>query len=222
MMILIILVELLILLWMRRYLAKVLHRLIIYFGGSSNQSIWVYSVLTLPGVALHEMAHFFMAALFGFRTGKIDLLPRLTPEGGVELGSVQVEKTDPIRLSVVGMAPFVFGIALVSWLSSLVLFPAIPTDLKNILLWYLISCISLHLFPSKQDMQTWPIVGVFLLVLTGIIWKLGITIPNFQPFFEKFSFVGTNLAQGLGLSVLFTGLVIVILGIVYGLCSFKH
>lgn len=171
----------------RRWLAHSLVRLIRVLGGSPSIAVWFYSVLTLPGILVHEIAHFFVAALVGLRTGAIELLPTLTPDGGVELGSVQVEKKDPIRLALVGLAPLLFGIPILLWLTTLVT-PINTGDAIDVgslvrnwlqfphtVLLYLLTSITLHMFPSRRDMNTWPVAGLFIMVVIWGLWILGIS-----------------------------------------------
>jgi hypothetical protein len=127
---------------------------------SKGAAVWIYSILTLPGLLIHEMSHFLVAAAMGLRTGEIELLPVLTDSGGVEFGSVQVEKVDPIRLALVGMAPTVVGLPLIAWMS-------LKLD-QNPWIWgYLMICAALHLLPSKRDLTYWPVI---IPMVVGMGW----------------------------------------------------
>jgi hypothetical protein len=127
---------------------------------SKGAAVWIYSISTLPGLLIHEMSHFLIAAVMGLRTGKIELLPVLTDSGGVEFGSVQVEKVDPIRLALVGIAPTMVGLPLIAWMS-------LKLE-QNPWIWgYLMSCAALHLLPSKRDLTYWPVI---IPLIVGMGW----------------------------------------------------
>ena len=69
--------------------------------------------LFLPGTILHELAHFFMAKLLFVRTGAISLLPHLSGDS-LRLGSVQIEQVDPVRKLLIGVAPILAGVGVLS------------------------------------------------------------------------------------------------------------
>lgn len=69
--------------------------------------------LFLPGTILHELAHFFMAKILFVRTGAISLLPHLSGDS-LRLGSVQIEQVDPVRKLLIGVAPILAGVGVLS------------------------------------------------------------------------------------------------------------
>lgn len=69
--------------------------------------------LFLPGTILHELAHFFMAKILFVKTGAISLLPHLSGET-LRLGSVQIEQVDPVRKLLIGVAPILAGVSVLS------------------------------------------------------------------------------------------------------------
>jgi hypothetical protein len=155
--------ELIVVWFLRKYFANHFILFFMRLLDSRSAAIWMYSITTLPGLLVHEIAHFLSAAFMGLRTGTIELLPVLSDSGGVEFGSVQVEKADPIRLALVGLAPLIAGLPLVAWMS-------LQMD-KSYLLWgYLIVCVTTHLLPSKKDMTYWPVT----IAVIGLLAWLGI------------------------------------------------
>ncbi len=195
------------LLLLRRLLARQIIFSSRWLFHNNETGIWWYSIVTLPGILTHEIAHFLMAALLGIRTGSIEMLPRLSADGSVELGSVQVGTADPIRQSLVGAAPLLFGLPLVVWLSSFLSPPTFPYHFiwTDLLFLYLLISISLHLFPSGKDMTSWPFVGLLLVVAISLISIIGVTIPVTQSALAIVSPWATRLAVGLGIAVLIVG-----------------
>jgi hypothetical protein len=90
---------------------------IYYLTGSGDLASVGIFLLLLPGVFLHEGAHWLAARLLGLRTGKFRVWP--TKQGAyIGLGSVSVERADIWRESLVGIAPLVAGnlvLALIGW-----------------------------------------------------------------------------------------------------------
>lgn len=199
-MVIILLAELVGLLFLRQKIAGLLVFLVGGWGGSRGQAIWLYSILTLPGVLTHETAHFLVAAFLGFRTGKIEMLPNLLADGGIELGSVQVEQGDPVRHSLVGLAPLVFGPLLVTWLSTMITADW-SFSIAKVSLTYLITAIGLHVFPSSRDMRSWPVAAVLILVLGSFLWYLGVSLPSLHQFYADYSRFLSQMVFGFGVGV---------------------
>src|SRR3989338_5643040 len=65
--------------------------------------------LLLPGIFLHEFSHILMAELLRVKTGELRLKPEIS-EGQLRLGSAQIASTDPLRLTLIGVAPFITGV----------------------------------------------------------------------------------------------------------------
>jgi hypothetical protein len=65
-------------------------------------------LLLLPGIIVHELSHWLMARAVGLKTGKLRLWPQLKGKE-IVLGSVEVQKSNVLLDSLVGLAPFLGG-----------------------------------------------------------------------------------------------------------------
>ncbi len=158
---------------------------------SKKWSVYLFSVIFLPGTFIHEMSHF-LAALFLFvPVGKLELIPQFDElEKGIELGSVAIGKTDSLRRFLIGIAPFIFGTSLIL----IITFFVFTNRLINtwwgwVLAGYGIFCIGNSMFASKKDLEGAFKLLVFTLIISGFVYVLGIRIPviNFEFIFsEKF------------------------------------
>ena len=61
---------------------------------------------------IHELSHYVSALSLFVNVGKFNLTPRIEVEH-VTLGSVHIEKTDPIRRFLIGASPFLFGMIII-------------------------------------------------------------------------------------------------------------
>lgn len=137
------------------------------FSQLSKWGVTIFNALLLPGVIVHELSHFFMAAMLGVPTGRITIFPH-DQEGEKRLGSVEIAKTDPVRESLIGGAPVIINslglVALNRWQ-----WTGGWTWLKltqgQFWLWfYAVLALSNTMFTSKSDRRAWPfMVGVSLL-----------------------------------------------------------
>lgn len=143
---------------------------------SQTMSIYLLALLFFPGVLIHELGHFLMASFLLVRTGEIEFLPKIQ-EGGIKLGSVSIAHTDPLRRFVIGVAPFVSGLAIL-FLSAYYLTPLWPFSWKTILFGYILFEIGNTMFSSKKDLEG--AIGLLLFVgfIVGSLFVLGTRLPE--------------------------------------------
>lgn len=144
-----------------------------------NFSLSLLTILLFPGTIIHELSHLFTAEILGVRTGKLSLTPEgIEGIGGIEgqwgregqegkeirTGSVAIAKTDPIRRTIIGLAPVFVGLLALMAVSYFL--PINWTDWnnwtnsKNLLLLYLLFAVSNSMFSSREDMKG--VIPVFL------------------------------------------------------------
>jgi len=151
-------------------------------------SMVVFSLVFFPGVVLHELSHYGMAKLLSVRTGKISLIPQPSVGGNLRLGYVETAKSDPLRDTIIGMAPLLSGIVVVAYIGIYRFqLPEILNGLResgfgvavdtfshmyqqaDFWLWfYLLVVISSMMLPSPSDRRSWAIIGLWLVVIVGV------------------------------------------------------
>jgi hypothetical protein len=177
----------------QKWIHKHLHGLAYLLTGHVDAALMLYALPLLPGVALHEIAHALMASVLGVKSANLTIIPNRQPDGHVRLGSVQVERVDAVRASLIGLAPLLFGsvtILLISVLQFGVssLGDAVRSDnvgaviasLGNVLsapdAWvglYFLFAIANAMVPSPADRETWPPVILFSGVMLGAALLFG-------------------------------------------------
>ncbi len=126
-------------------------------------TINILSTIFLPGVILHEMAHWFVANILFVRTGDIEFLPKL--EGNtVKLGSVAIAQTDPFRRFLIGIAPILVGLSILFVLFYYLTNVPFGLNWQTAILLYASFEIGNTMFSSKKDME-----GAFGLVIACIV-----------------------------------------------------
>lgn len=165
---------------MTRWFAGRVQSLVLLLTASPTAALYVYFVLLLPGVALHELAHWLMAKLLGVRTGRIVLAPKARKGGAAQFGAVQLARAGVFSESLIGLAPLLAGttavLALVYWRfgldASLALDPGrLGAQLAQIgrsrdtWLWvYLAVAVANAMWPSASDRRAWPTAALYLAV----------------------------------------------------------
>jgi hypothetical protein len=178
-----------------RWISRHIQGIGLLLGGNRDIAIIIYFLVMLPGILLHEVSHWVMAHLLGLRTGKVSIGPRKGSGGKVQLGSVQIARSDPFRESMVGLAPLLAGSGLVlligavvfdlrtlsqafvigdvGWfLELMVSFVKVP----DFWLWlYLIFAISNAMLPSESDRRAWLPLAIFLAIIAAVMAIVGWT-----------------------------------------------
>jgi membrane-associated protease RseP (regulator of RpoE activity) len=191
----------LLLLWLKRRITYSLQELSVRWVGDPDIALIIYFVIVLPGVIIHELSHWLAAKVLGVRVSKLSIGPvRKGRSRRVSLGSIQVRKVDPLRASLIGMAPLIGGTLIILLIGFLVLdmdqvgSAVVGQDAEGILaelerlvhipdfwLWlYLIFSVSNAMLPSTSDMDTVRPVLIFLGALTAII-VIATGIPAIPP-----------------------------------------
>jgi hypothetical protein len=163
-----------------------------------------YQLLLVPGVALHELSHWIMAKLLFVHTGRFSLFEPQTMQHRrvIRLGYVEIAQSDIWRTSLIGLAPLIGGIAVLSALATLIgidttgplqgqqfltrLPNSILSAFRNPLAWvpmYLIFAVSNTMLPSREDRRPW----VLAVMVPGFIFAalyLFRIVPDIPQNFE--------------------------------------
>lgn len=178
--------------WLHRHIQS----LTLALTGNPGCAIRALFYVLLPGVVLHEASHYLAARLLLVRVNGINVGIGRAKNSTVSLGSVNIQRADPIRESLIGVAPFVIGIVAI-WLvmgegfdlwpsGGLAFMPMLQVvqqyahDWTTWLDLYLIFAVSTVMIPSESDREPWgPVITIFVL-LAAILFLLGWT-PNIPP-----------------------------------------
>lgn len=186
--------SLLLLLWLNRLVTLTAVRLFWHLVGDARLALLLYALLILPGTAVHEISHWLTARLLGVRAQLPVLLPRkIKARGPVTLGHVMIAHTDVVRRSLIGVAPFLVGSALVALIARQAfgldepgrllagtegVVPTVGGLVGSVwdftrsrndawLYLYLLFAISNGMLPSPADREAWPWVALLGIVVGG-------------------------------------------------------
>jgi len=215
--VLLISISLLLLIFIQRLLQKEIQIILLLLTGNPALAIGIFSILLLPGVFIHEFSHLLMAIILRVPIRRFSLIPETAKNGKIRLGLVQTAKTDVIRDSLIGLAPFLSGLILVALIanSRLGIIPVISKLVNNeqsmnvfqeiqrifsvqdFGLWfYLAFAISTTMVPSEADRQSWKIIILVLALLFGLVliaglgeWMVIHIFPTINQWFYSISFV---------------------------------
>jgi hypothetical protein len=177
----------------QRWVHQHLHGVAYLISGQADMALLLYSLPLLPGVALHEISHAIMAAILGVKTANLSIIPQRQPDGHVRLGSVQVERVDVVRSSLIGLAPLLAGSVAILLIIRFAFdvntigeavqrgdLAALLASMGGLLrapdawLWlYLLFSIANAMMPSPSDRETWSPVILFCLLLLSLAIAFG-------------------------------------------------
>jgi len=169
-------------------------RLFLRITRSQSTALNLFFFLLLPGIFLHEFAHILSAELLRIRTGHLSLKPQLQ-NNKIKLGSAQISSADPLRLTLIGTAPFILGtftlwsllffglnlnpatLSLTNFIPQL--FQTISQTPITILLiiFYLLFTISNTMFSSASDLQAAGLPIILVLLFFGIFKLTNLNLP---------------------------------------------
>ena len=173
----IILAEFLSLFLLSKMVSKALSNVFLKITKSGAVSTYLLFFLFLPGILLHELSHIIVSVLLFVPVGNVEFVPRIREEG-VQMGSVMIAKTDPIRRVLIGLAPILGGFLVLlflfmSWQGSI-----IPEGLKYPLSVFIIFEVTNTMFSSSKDLEGAAALGILTLLLVIFLYVSGIEIPK--------------------------------------------
>lgn len=176
----------------QRWITRHIQGVGILLFNSSNAGMALLWFLLFPGLVIHEGSHWLMAQLLGVPTGRLRLRP--TQQGKqIILGSVEVQRTDPLRDSLVGLAPFLAGsLALLAigsgvfdvaalgqawesgaWHEAAAMLLA-AFRVNDAWLWlYLMVAISNAMMPSPSDRESWRSLLFYVILVVAVMLLFG-------------------------------------------------
>lgn len=163
--------------------------------GTNKIGIYLYFCFFLPGVILHELAHLFTALVLGVPTGQITIFPCKKETDNDQsqdwtLGQVESAETDPIRSSLIGLAPMIVGVLSLVVISNLIfgnrfgleMLNQVQHDIQHDGLWimivglYFILVFANTMFLSKTDRSSiWalPITAMIIFLPAKAVGLIG-------------------------------------------------
>lgn len=181
MILVIFLCELLLLFFLSRATSIALSKVLHSVTKSYNSTVKFLAVLYLPGTILHELAHLLMAGFLFVPVGDLEVIPKIDGNS-VQLGSVQIAKTDPLRRMLIGVAPILFGLgAIFAIFYFFQMFFINPAWWQIGVLLYVVFVLANTMFSSKKDVEGMLAFGLTIFIvaaiLLGIAYLFDIQIP---------------------------------------------
>ncbi len=212
---------------LQRWLHQHIQAFAFALTGNPGCAVRLLFYLLLPGILLHEASHYIAAKLLFVRTGRLNVGIERTRSRQISLGSVSIAKSDPVRSSLIGVAPFLVGIGSI-WLIAgwgFGLWPNAGPSLEQMArriveyshdwtTWldvYLIFAVSTAMIPSESDREPWGPVITILGLAVAVLLLMGWTPRVPQEWVIIARQLLDALTFALGIAALVNGAVAVVL-----------
>ena len=163
---------------------RLYYGLVFHISGNKRISVWIIALTFLPGTILHELSHFLMAIILRVPTGNISIFPTIEKNGEVKAGHIVVATSDPFRLSLIGLAPMISGLAVVYLIGIYLIGDWGGRAIIGIVALFQITS---SMFSSKRDLKSFVIVSPVLLLLLLAGHLSGLSIEANQRFIDSVS-----------------------------------
>ena len=222
---------LLLLAWLSRQLSLHIQLLLHFITHNGDLTVILLFLLLLPGVVIHEAAHWITAYALGLKPSKFRVWPQKQRQH-IGLGSVSVKGGRLWQESIVGMAPLIVGSTLIAliaehifdaqqfslalgeqrWLESITVFQQSFLAPDGILWAYLLFAIANAMMPSASDRQ--PIRPLFFMatLVVGLYLLLGLPATPFTLLLTSLAPMLHNITNAFIFTIV---LDLTILGIIY-------
>lgn len=226
----------LLMLGLRRWIEAHVQGVAYLITGHPTVALWIFFLIFLPGTLVHELSHWLVAKLLGVPTGRIVIWPQAKRDGSLWLGAIQVGRADPLRSSLIGIAPLISGSLLVALIGAHLQLGALgdalvsgrweavwealahSVNLPDFWLWvYLLFAIANRMLPSPADREAWKPVIAFLILLSVAIVGAGWTPRLTSEFRNTVLDVIGFLLYAFTLTVAIDALVALFLALVEGI-----
>jgi hypothetical protein len=173
--------------------------------------ITLFSILFYPGVVVHELSHFIMAAVLFVPIKDLILVPKMV-EGRLRGGSVVIERVDFIRRTIVGIAPLFGGIIVIWGMSQFVRYEFGITNILQLILYvYLAFSISATMYSSQKDLEALLYFVPFIAILVGVLYIVGFEFVWLVDFVSRFESFFVRLRDVLVIPLVVNALLLVLL-----------
>ena len=131
-----------------------------------HAGMWIFALVALPGTALHELSHFFVALVLGGSPSFPSLLPTRT-ERGWRMGHVQF-RAGHLRAMFVGMAPLLLAPLAWWWATTFLVHAAWPLYALHA---WIVAALIQAFWPSRTDWRlALPALAVLVPVAALLAW----------------------------------------------------
>lgn len=180
------LVQFVLLFFLSRVISRSLSLLIFQITKNQYSAIRIFHFLFLPGVLIHELAHLVTAEVMFVKTGGLNLSPQRDGDQ-VRMGSVQIQKTDPVRRAIIGFAPVFVGFIIICLTTFFFLSDKSPLSpfVNYVIVFFVVFEIGNTMFSSKKDLEGTVELLIFFAIVLAAFYILGFKFPDIQAFLNQ-------------------------------------
>lgn len=179
-------IELYVLFFLSKKITKGLYGFFYQVTKNRKTTAYLYALFFAPGTYIHELSHLLMSFFLRVPFGKLEIIPRFQ-DGNLKLGSVAIGDVDPVRRTLVGFAPVIFGMGVIFTTLFLTFSMDDLFNYKSVLAAYVVFQVGNTMFLSKEDTKgSWKtILLIVVVILLFSFLPFEITFKTDSVFFVK-------------------------------------
>lgn len=132
---------------------------------ATYRSMWLSSLVNIPGTILHELMHFLVGGFMNAHPCNFTIFPRRDPEGYYVMGSVGFRNVTFYNAVPAALAPLL--LLPLGFYANRYLLPLIPMSMTNYILYVLLQTVIIeNAMPSRADFR---VAGMYL---SGVVLYL--------------------------------------------------
>jgi len=164
---LVFLAEILLLYFLSKRLKNTLFNFFYKITKSKKLTLYLFAFIFLPGTYFHEFAHGLVALPLFVKRGDLSLKPTFE-DNGIKLGHIKISQVDPLRRTIIGIAPFLLGCICIFAIIQLSLsYNLLHSPLAIIIIGYIVFQVGNSMFSSRIDLQqSWKAIIILLIIAT--------------------------------------------------------
>lgn len=196
-----------------RKISSYIYKSVYVITKSKNFALGVLLVFQLPGTTIHELSHFIMASILRVPTRELTIIPKVEEGGEVKAGKLLYDSVDPLRQTLIGLAPMIIGLIIIYLIGKFLLQNQSSirqlTDyqLSIFLGFYLLFITSFTMFSSKKDIESLIIVGPLMIIIVLSLYITGVRVYFEKSLIDKITMILTDLNFYLLLAAIINSLV---------------
>lgn len=178
--------------WLQRWITQHMQGIGFLLFESRDAGMFILWCVLLPGILVHEFSHWLLAKLLGLKTGRFKFWPEFQ-KGQITLASIEVQRSNAVADSLVGLAPFLGGTLILlligywvfdanalglawqnqDWRGVLGLLAGTVRVADSWFWLYLMVAVSNAMMPSPSDRASWRPVLLYLGLVAALLLLLG-------------------------------------------------
>ncbi|CAN5405388.1 hypothetical protein BH10CHL1_BH10CHL1_46690 [soil metagenome] len=220
----------LVLAWLSWQISRHLRLLVVYITGSVDFSTVIFFLILLPGIIIHEAAHWITAYILGLKPSQFRVWPK-SQGRFIGLGSVKVRRGNLWQDNLVGLAPLIIGSSLLAligqriffadqistavlqgrWIEALQDFWQVLSTADGALWAYLLFVIGNAMMPSVSDRESLKPLLLYVVLAALLYFVIGLPLSSLAAVLDRIRPTIEDLTGAFIFTIILDGIILIVI-----------